>query len=112
MARRRALWAAAAAAAVIAALAGLLPPALPRLDDRLPAALCRAAWALRDGEVSSDVVETQYGFHFIRRLEFAQTVFILFTDDAIPSIRMVMRRAMQEKRLFEARKQTNLQLLL
>ncbi|RMH50687.1 MAG: alpha/beta hydrolase [Alphaproteobacteria bacterium] len=38
MARRRALWAAAAAAAVIAALAGLLPPALPRLDDRLPAA--------------------------------------------------------------------------
>ncbi|HEB51823.1 MAG TPA: hypothetical protein ENI87_01075 [bacterium] len=87
-------------------------PGIHRFDDRLPAALCRAAWRLRDGEVSTDVVETQYGWHFIRRLEFTQQVFVLFTDDAIPSIRTVMRRAMQEKRLFEAREQANVQLLL
>lgn len=83
-----------------------------RFDDRLPAALCRVAWALRDGQVTSDVVETQYGWHFLRRLEFAQQIFILFTDDAIPSIRQVMRRAMQEQRLFEARAAAKIQLLL
>ncbi|MFK7740873.1 MAG: peptidylprolyl isomerase [Planctomycetota bacterium] len=83
-----------------------------RFDDRLPAQLCRAAWAMRDGQVTTDVVESQYGWHFMKRLEFSQQVFILFTDDAIPSIRLVMRRAMQEKRLFGARRAAKLRLLL
>lgn len=83
-----------------------------RYDDRLPATLCRAAWQLRDGETSAEVVETQYGWHLVKRLEFAQQVFILFTDDAIPSIRFVMRRAMQEQRLLGAREQAPVRLLL
>lgn len=83
-----------------------------RFDDRLPATICRSAWKLRDGEVSDDVVESQYGWHFVRRLAFAQQVFILFTDDAIPSIRVIMRRAMQEQLLFKARNQAKLRLLL
>ena len=87
-------------------------PGIHRFDDRLPASLCRAAWSLRDGQVTDDVVETQYGWHFLRRVEFAQQVFILFTDDAIPSIRQVMRRAMQERRLFAAREAAKLRLLL
>lgn len=87
-------------------------PGIHRFDDRLPAALCRAAWALRDGQVTADVVETQYGWHFLRRLEFAQQIFILFTDDAIPSIRQVMRRAMQERLLFAARRKAKIRLLL
>ena len=87
-------------------------PGIHRFDDRLPAALCRVAWALRDGQVTADVVETQYGWHFVRRVEFAQQIFILFTDDAIPSIRQVMRRAMQEQRLFSARAAAKIQLLL
>jgi len=87
-------------------------PGIHRFDDRLPATLCRAAWRLRDGEVAPDVVETQYGWHFVRRLEFAQQIFILFTDDAIPSIRQVMRRAMQERRLFAARDRAKIRLLL
>ncbi len=82
-----------------------------RFDDRLPAALCRAAWNLRDGEVS-DVVETQYGWHLVKRIEFSQQVFILFTDDAIPSIRQVMVRSRQEDRLFRAREQAKVRLLL
>ena len=87
-------------------------PGIHRFDDRLPASLCRAAWSLRDGQVTTDVIETQYGWHFLRRMEFAQQVFILFTDDAIPSIRQVMRRAMQERRLFAARDSAKIRLLL
>ena len=87
-------------------------PGIHRFDDRLPAALCRAAWALRDGQLTGDVVETQYGWHFLRRIEFTQQVFILFTDDAIPSIRQVMRRAMQERRLLTARAAAKIRLLL
>lgn len=82
-----------------------------RFDDRLPAVLCRAAWQLRDGEVS-DVVESQYGWHLVKRLEFQQNIFILFTDDAIPSIREVMRRSRQEDLLFTARAKAAVKLLL
>ena len=82
-----------------------------RFDDRLPAVLCRAAWHLDDGEVS-DVVESQYGWHIVKRLEFQQHIFVLFTDDAIPSIRQVTQRSRQEEWLFKARAHAKLKLLL
>ncbi|MCB9878902.1 MAG: peptidylprolyl isomerase [Planctomycetes bacterium] len=91
---------------------GGLLGSLHRFDDRMPATLCREAWALRDGDISADVVETQYGYHFVKRLDFNQQVFVLFTDDAIPSIRIVMRRAMQEDRLLGAREKMGVRLLL
>ncbi|MFT7537393.1 MAG: parvulin-like peptidyl-prolyl isomerase [Hyphomicrobiaceae bacterium] len=87
-------------------------PGVHRFDDRLPATLCRAAWSINDGECTTDVIETQYGYHFIKRLSFNQPIFILFTDDAIPSIRIVMRRAMQERLLLSSRTKTGQRLLL
>lgn len=85
---------------------------LQRWDDRMPAALCRAAWSLRDGEVGKDVVETQYGWHLVKRIELQQNVLMLFSDATLPKFRIGMQRAMQEKRLFEAREKTGLRLLL
>lgn len=83
-----------------------------RYDDRLPPTLCRAAWNLRDGEIATEPVETQYGWHLVKRIEFTQQAFILFTDDAIPTIKLVMMRAMQEERLMRARQKTQVRLLL
>ncbi|MCR9248656.1 MAG: peptidylprolyl isomerase [bacterium] len=82
-----------------------------RFDDRLPATLCRAAWELEDGQIS-DVVESQYGWHLVLRRAFSQHIFVLFTDDAIPSIEIVMRRSRQENVLFDARQRAKVQLKL
>lgn len=85
---------------------------LHRYDDRMPAVLCKKAWELRDGELSLEPVESQYGFHLVKRLDFNQQIFILFTDDAMPSIKIVMRRALQEQRLLQAREKAGVRLLL
>lgn len=87
-------------------------PHIHRFDDRLPATLCRAAWSLKDGQHTADVIETQYGYHFIRRVSFNQNVFILFTNDTMESVRVVMNRAMQERLLLDARAKTKLRLLM
>jgi parvulin-like peptidyl-prolyl isomerase len=58
------------------------------------------------------VVETQFGWHIVKRIDYTQNVFILPTDDAMPTIKQVMRRAMQEERMFAARKKAGVRLLL
>jgi len=82
-----------------------------RFDDRLPAPLCRAAWSMRDGEVS-DVVESPYGWHILKRIDYDQRVYFLFTDDAMPVIRTITQRARQEDLLFRARELAKVKLLL
>lgn len=82
-----------------------------RFDPRLPAELVRTAWFMKDGQVS-DVVESPYGWHYVKRLSFTQTHFILFTDDAIPTVRATMRKHLQEELLFEARERWRVELKL
>ncbi|MBK8099885.1 MAG: peptidylprolyl isomerase [Planctomycetes bacterium] len=82
-----------------------------RFDEGLPAALCRTAWSLADGE-TSDVVESQYGLHVVHRIECDQRQFFILTEGALPTVRLVMRRAMQENLLFGARERYRVELKL
>ena len=82
-----------------------------RFDFRLPPAICRKVWHMQDGEVS-DVIETPYGWHIVKRLEHVQGRFMLFTDAALPSIRLSKQRMNQENLLFEARKKHKVELNL
>jgi hypothetical protein len=82
-----------------------------RFDQRLPAVLCRTAWGLKDGEVS-DTVESQYGWHLVKRVEHVQKRYMLFTEGALPTVREAKRRNEQEDVLFAARARFKVQLLL
>lgn len=73
-----------------------------RLDDRLPAILCRTAWELADGAWAGPV-ESPFGIHFVRRISFVQEQFVLYTDAARPEIAAAMRRYLQEELLFDVR---------
>src|SRR5690606_38213946 len=80
-----------------------------RFDPRLPAAICRAAWALKDGEVS-EPFESPYGIHIVKRLTFRMQFYVLFTDAAKPKIAELMRKAEQEDLLFETRERLAVEL--
>lgn len=82
-----------------------------RFDRRLPAILCRTAWLLKDGE-TSDVIESEYGFHLVQRLEFSQQRFMVFTADMQPLVRQAMQQSRQEDLLFDVRKRHRVKLHL
>ena len=86
---------------VTAARGGVMQ-GVERFDDRLPAALCRTAWSLKDGEVS-EPIETPYGIHLIKRIGYRHLYYILFTERIYGDIANTIRRDRQESTLFEAR---------
>ena len=81
-----------------------------RFDPRLPAALCRTAWYLRDGEVS-DRIQTRYGTHIVARISFQMNTFVLFTDQIKPRVRGAMHQHRQENLLFDLRRRRRVELL-
>jgi hypothetical protein len=82
-----------------------------RFDQRMPTVLCRAAWKMKDGEISG-VVESQYGWHIVRRVEHVQRMFMLFSDATIPMVKQLLQRELQEDLLFSARKSRAVELKL
>ena len=80
-----------------------------RFDYRLPPGICRVAWRMRDGEIS-DVVETRYGWHILKRVEHVQRRFMLFTDAAMDSVRLSKQRLEQENLLFAVREKHDVRL--
>jgi len=74
-----------------------------RFAPALPAALCRAAWNLRDGETTGPI-ESPYGLHLVKRISMTIKRYYVFSDGAKPTIRAARRRLEQENLLFELRK--------
>lgn len=81
-----------------------------RLDARLPAALVRPAWRLRDGAWEGPV-ETPFGLHLIKKISCVQERFVIYTEQIKPQIRDQMRRMKQEDLLFAVRDKRRVKLL-
>ncbi len=75
---------------------------LRRFDPRLPAALCRTAWNLKDGEIS-EPFESPYGIHIVKRIGYEHLYYVVFTDQIKADIASTMRKLEQEDLLFAAR---------
>ena len=73
-----------------------------RLDPRLPAALVRPAWMLRDGAWDGPI-ETPFGLHLIKKISCVQERFVIYTEQIKPQIRADMRKMKQEDLLFAVR---------
>ena len=82
---------------------------LERFDAKLPAALCREAWRLQDGEMS-EPFESAFGTHIIKRLSYQHISYALYTDAIKPRIAATMRKHLQENLLFESREKFNVEL--
>lgn len=77
-----------------------------RIDPRLPAILCRTAWALKDGEIS-EPFESQYGIHIVKRHSYRHLYYIVYNDKIAAEVAETMRRVQQEDLLFGARTKFN-----
>lgn len=75
---------------------------IERFDERLPAAICRAAWSLKDGEVS-EPFESPFGIHLVKRVEYKHLYYVIFNDRIAAEVADTMQRAAQEDLLFETR---------
>lgn len=82
-----------------------------RFDHRLPPAICRAAWSMQDGQVSA-VLETQYGWHLVKRIEVVQRMMMLYSEDTKPLVRQLRQRQQQENLLFGVREKHRIELRL
>ncbi|MEM7202721.1 MAG: peptidylprolyl isomerase [Planctomycetota bacterium] len=81
-----------------------------RFHPTLPAVLCRTAWRLDDGAVS-DVVESPYGLHLVKRIDYLLRATFLFTPAAYPEVQRYRRDTLQEDLLFGLREKLRVKLL-
>ncbi|MFO1054548.1 MAG: peptidylprolyl isomerase [Planctomycetota bacterium] len=74
-----------------------------RFDQRLPAAICRTAWNLKDGQIS-DPFESPYGVHIVKRIGYRHLYYVVFGDRIKADVAATMRRIAQEDLLFDLRR--------
>lgn len=80
-----------------------------RFDERLPAALCRTAWKLADGEIS-EPFESPFGIHIVKRIGYRHQYYIIFNDQIRAAVSDAMRKKGQEDTLFGAREKYGVEL--
>lgn len=94
--------------AVSARLGGVLNN-LHRFDPRMPASFCRTAWALRNSQWKGPV-ETLFGSHFVKRIEWMNTKMIVNPDPDNKDIRHFVRSHRKEQLIFKLRESSSLTL--
>lgn len=82
-----------------------------RFGSPLPPPIVRAAWNVRNGEITGPV-ESYYGLHIVRRLDQAITKYILFYDGTIQRITDMQAEDTRENFLAEMRKRHTRRLYL
>ena len=75
---------------------------LHRFDPRMPANFCRTAWGLRNGQWKGPM-ETLFGTHFIKRIEWMNTKMIVNPDPDNKDIRHFVRSHRKEALIFKLR---------
>jgi PPIC-type PPIASE domain len=80
---------------------------LLRIDPRMPASFCRAAWQLPNRKWSGPV-ETKYGLHFVKRVKWINTRTVLRLVAKNKDVRRMIRAHRKEELLFEVRKNHHL----
>lgn len=73
-----------------------------RFDERLPAAVVRAAWSMEQGAFSAPV-ETFFGYHIVQRRRFVQHHFLLPRKESYHKIAAAVQKVQQEDYLFAMR---------
>lgn len=82
---------------------------LHRFDPRVPASICGAAWGLRNGQWTGPL-QSRYGLHFVKRIDWTITKMIVNPDPNYPAIRAFVRSHRQETLLFDIRKKAKIEL--
>jgi len=94
--------------ATSAGLGGVLNN-LHRFDPRMPASFCRASWSLRNGQWKGPI-ETMFGSHFVKRIEWMNTKMIVNPDPNNKDIRHFVRSHRKEQLIFKLRENSKLTL--
>jgi PPIC-type PPIASE domain len=83
---------------------------ISRFDPRLPAAICRVAWGLRNGKWKGPV-ESSFGLHFVKRVRYLVKNMVVRIDSKRPEVRKYIRRLRQENMIFDARREQKVELV-
>jgi len=84
---------------------------ISRFDPRLPAAICRTAWGLRNGKFKIRPVESPFGLHFVKRVSYLSKSMVVRLNPKVPEVRRYIRKLRQEIMVFNARREQKVELV-